>query len=92
MVGILCRPQGKHRSMMQAIMRGFWRHGRVKGHQAGGNKLLNSNNQSQSFELGSFRPGRHRVSLVVFTPRRLTLFAGTKITGAQTLPSNRDAL
>jgi len=55
-------------------------------------RSLISNDKPQSFQLGPLRPGQRRAGLTVLAPRRPALLAGTQITGAQTIPFNKDTL
>ena len=50
------------------------------------------NSFSQSRELALFRPGWRRAKLTVLAPRRVTLLAGAKNSGAQTIQSKQDML
>jgi len=55
-------------------------------------RALISKDKPQSFQLGSLRPGQRRARLTVPAPLRPALLAGTQITGAQTIPFDKDTL
>jgi hypothetical protein len=51
---------------------------------------MKNKRKRQSFQLVLSRPGRRRAPLTVLAPHRVTLLAGSRNPGAQTIPSKEE--